>query len=199
MRKELFITIAAVAFIIFVQGKLNRMRVENAPGVIIVTNPEQKLLLVREGFKYEDVSISLLAEFSLDAMVLSKQRYYFGRAAKLAPFDLALGWGPMSNPEVIKEIRISQGNRWYTYRYKIPPPIPHREISYHSSNMHLVAATKEVADEIKNVRWGDIIHMEGYLINIMSDDGWRWNSSLSRSDTGDGACELVWVEKFSIE
>ena len=65
--------------------------------------------------------------------------------------------------------------------------------------MHLVAATKEVAEEIKNVRWGDIIHMEGYLINITGDDGWYWNSSLSRSDTGDGACELVWVEKFSIE
>lgn len=199
MRKELFIMVAAVAFIMFVQGKMNRMRVENAPGVIITANPEQRLLLTREGFRHWDVSISLLAEFSLDAMVLSKQRYYFGRDAKLAPYDLALGWGPMSNPEVIKDIRISQGNRWYTYRYKIPPPIPHREISYHSSNMHLVAATKEVAEEIKNVRWGDIIHMEGYLINITGDDGWYWNSSLSRSDTGDGACELIWVEKFSIE
>ena len=199
MRKELFIMVAAVAFIMFVQGKMNRMRVENAPGVIITANPEQRLLLTREGFRHGDVSISLLAEFSLDAMVLSKQRYYFGRDAELAPYDLALGWGPMSNPEVIKDIRISQGNRWYTYRYKIPPPIPHREISYHSSNMHLVAATKEVAEEIKNVRWGDIIHMEGYLINITGDDGWYWNSSLSRSDTGDGACELVWVEKFSIE
>ncbi|OGX07217.1 MAG: hypothetical protein A2Y03_08580 [Omnitrophica WOR_2 bacterium GWF2_38_59] len=199
MRKELFIMVAAVAFIMFVQGKMNRMRVENAPGVIITANPEQRLLLTREGFRHGDVSISLLAEFSLDAMVLSKQRYYFGRDAELAPYDLALGWGPMSNPEVIKDIRISQGNRWYTYRYKIPPPIPHREISYHSSNMHLVAATKEVAEEIKNVRWGDIIHMEGYLINITGDDGWYWNSSLSRSDTGDGACELIWVEKFSIE
>ncbi|HBG61118.1 MAG TPA: hypothetical protein DDX37_04685, partial [Candidatus Omnitrophica bacterium] len=175
MRKELFIMVAAVAFIMFVQGKMNRMRVENAPGVIITANPEQRLLLTREGFRHGDVSISLLAEFSLDAMVLSKQRYYFGRDAELAPYDLALGWGPMSNPEVIKDIRISQGNRWYTYRYKIPPPIPHREISYHSSNMHLVAATKEVAEEIKNVRWGDIIHMEGYLINITGDDGWYWN------------------------
>lgn len=195
----MFIIIASVFFIIFIQGKINRLRVENAPGVIITANPEQRLLLTRAGFRKEDVSVSLLAEFSIDAMVLSKQRYYFGRAAKLAPFDLALGWGPMSNPEVIKDIKISQGNRWYTYQYKIPPPIPHREISYHSSNMHLVAATQEVAESIKNVRWGDIIHMEGYLVNLMADDGWHWNSSLSRSDTGDGACELVWVEIFDIE
>lgn len=199
MRKELFIIIASVVFILFIQGKMNRLRVENAPGVIITANPEQRLLPGRSGFKRGDVSISLKAEFSMDAMVLSKQRYYFGRSAKIAPYDLALGWGPMSNPEVIKDIRISQGNRWYTYRYKIPPPIPHREISYHSTNMHLVAATKEVANEIKNVRWGDIIHMEGYLVNLIADDGWRWNSSLSRSDTGDGACELVWVEEFYVE
>lgn len=199
MRKELFIIIAAVCLIIVIQSKVNRMRLQNAPGVIVETIPEQMLLLEKKGFKQGDVSISLRAEFELDAMVLSKQRYYFGRAAKLVPFDLALGWGPMSNPEVLKRIRIRQGNRWYYYNYKYPPPIPEREMAYHSSNMHLVASTKEVAKAIKAVRLGEIVHIKGYLVNMLADDGWRWKSSLSRRDTGDGACELVWVEVFYVK
>lgn len=28
--------------------------------------------------------------------------------------------------------------------------------------------------------------------------GWRWRSSLSREDTGDGSCELVWVERLEL-
>jgi hypothetical protein len=28
--------------------------------------------------------------------------------------------------------------------------------------------------------------------------GWRWVSSLSREDTGAGACELIWVESLSV-
>jgi hypothetical protein len=29
-------------------------------------------------------------------------------------------------------------------------------------------------------------------------DGWRWRSSLTREDTGAGACELVWVERIAV-
>jgi hypothetical protein len=29
-------------------------------------------------------------------------------------------------------------------------------------------------------------------------DGWRWRSSLTREDVGNGACELVWVERIEV-
>jgi hypothetical protein len=31
-----------------------------------------------------------------------------------------------------------------------------------------------------------------------ASDGWRWISSLKRTDIGAGACELVWVEGLTI-
>ena len=31
---------------------------------------------------------------------------------------------------------------------------------------------------------------------MRAPDGWRWRSSLTREDTGAGACELVWVERI---
>jgi hypothetical protein len=38
----------------------------------------------------------------------------------------------------------------------------------------------------------------GYLVEVRGRDGFRWRSSLTREDTGNGACELVWVEKLDV-
>jgi hypothetical protein len=43
---------------------------------------------------HREFKILPLAKFSIKARVLSRKRYYFGRAAKLVSVDLALGWGP---------------------------------------------------------------------------------------------------------
>jgi hypothetical protein len=29
-------------------------------------------------------------------------------------------------------------------------------------------------------------------------DNWRWRSSLTRDDTGNGVCELIWIKDFSM-
>jgi hypothetical protein len=44
------------------------------------------------------------------------------------------------------------------------------------------------------VRQGELVHIEGFLVDASRPDGWRWRTSLSREDTGNGACELVFVE-----
>ena len=36
--------------------------------------------------------------------------------------------------------------------------------------------------------------LRGYLVRVEAADGWQWRSSLSRADTGAGACELVLLE-----
>jgi hypothetical protein len=44
--------------------------------------------------------------------------------------------------------------------------------------------------------------MEGYLVNIngMVGNGTvRWNSSLTRNDTGDGACEVFYVKRAVLD
>jgi hypothetical protein len=48
------------------------------------------------------------------------------------------------------------------------------------------------------VKPGQIISLQGQLILAEGYDGWRWQSSLSREDTGARACELVYVTSISI-
>ena len=52
---------------------------------------------------------------------------------------------------------------------------------------------------LKRVREGDVVSIHGHLVQVMANDGWHWASSLSREDTGSGACELVLVESIEIE
>jgi hypothetical protein len=38
-----------------------------------------------------------------------------------------------------------------------------------------------------------VVQLEGFLIEARRNDGWYWRSSLTRKDSGAGACELVYV------
>jgi hypothetical protein len=135
-----------------------------------------------------------LARFAVKAVVLSRDRYYFDDGAKLAPVDLALGWGPMSVAGVVNDLRISQDHRWYNYSWSGEAPLDPSEIARCSANMHMIPATPAVRARLLKVARHELVEFSGYLVEIRRADGWHWRSSTSREDTGGGACEVVWVE-----
>lgn len=156
------------------------------------TEPGRRIVLEKKGYALEP-----LARFAIEARVLGKEIYRADREADLAPVDLALGWGPMSDSAVLDKIGISQGNRFYYWTVR-EFPIPERDIVEHSANMHLIPADAAVEKRLREVRPGQVVDLSGYLVEASSKDGWRWRSSLTRSDTGFGSCELVWVESVSV-
>lgn len=144
-------------------------------------------------------TIEPVADYAVRARVLSIERYRLGREADLSPVDFVLGWGPMSDDAVIERLTISQANRWYMYRWQDAPPIDSAAIVATSANTHLVPANPHVEDRLLGVRKGAVIRLTGHLVNVRHADGWRWNSSLSRTDTGNGSCELMFVTDVQIE
>lgn len=141
--------------------------------------------------------ITPLEVFDFEARILGTERYSSDRESQLSPVDLALGWGPMARPEILARVSISQSGRFY-YWHVDEFPIPRREIETHSANMHMVPATADVERALKALRPGQTVRISGYLIEALAPDGWRWRSSLTREDTGAGACELVWVERLAV-
>lgn len=133
------------------------------------------------------------ANFDITARVLSREDYQMDDLAPISPTDLTLGWGRMSDTAVLDRIRISQSNRFYFW-YTDDFPIPRREIEESSANMHMIPASNAVARALRAVRQGEIVHLRGFLVNVHRDDGRAWNTSLTRDDTGAGACEVVLVE-----
>jgi hypothetical protein len=134
-----------------------------------------------------------LAGFSVHARVLAREDYRLDRESKIAPTDLALGWGRMQHDAVLAQLDISQGSRWYRYRWRGTPPIPIDEIVRSSANMHMIPADDAVAAALRRIERGDRVRIDGWLVEATAADGWRWRSSLTREDSGGGACELVYV------
>lgn len=143
--------------------------------------------------RLEAATLTPLAGFRVEARVLSRRDYRSGREAELSPTDLALGWGRMREDAVLAGLDISQSGRWYHYRWSDAPPIPPEEIVRSSANMHFIPANADAARELARVREGDHVRVEGWLVEAVAPDGWTWRSSLTREDSGDGACELVYV------
>jgi hypothetical protein len=128
--------------------------------------------------------------------VLSREDYSIDAGSDLSPTDLALGWGRMSDTAVIDQLDISQSVRFFTYRWRENPPIPLKEIERSSANMHVIPADKQVARDLDKVRQGSLIRLQGKLVEARRSDGFHWRSSLTREDTGAGACELILVESI---
>jgi hypothetical protein len=166
---------------------------ELAAGDPVQTTPRQKRIYQKGNFEFE-----VLADFDIEARVLSKANYSDDREAKLSPVDLALGWGAMSDSAVIDQLSFSQSGRFYFYRWANEPPLPPSEIARHSANMHLIPVNAAIEKQIKDVRAGQVVHITGQLVEARSTDGWLWRSSLTRNDTGAGACEVIRVESISL-
>lgn len=156
------------------------------------TNVVQNKVWQKDGFNF-----LALAEYKITARVLSKNTFSVGKESKISPLDLALGWGPMSDQEVIDKITVTQSNRWYRWQTD-SYPIPREQIILNSANVHIIPKDKLVEKQFDNVYKGGLIKMTGYLVEVTTDDGWHWRSSLRRDDTGGGSCQLIWVEELTI-
>src|SRR5438105_4940329 len=164
-------------------------------GVLIDSEPAQAAIGDGEHpIEYGEYHLKPLARFSFDARILHRKVYDYDRSAKLVPVDLALGWGVMSDQAVLDKIKISQSMRFYWYKYQTPPPIPQDQIISHSTNLHVIPATPAIASFCKSLRQGELVRLDGELVEATGPEIGTWRSSLSRTDTGNGACELMLVE-----
>lgn len=173
----------------------SKREVTHGPGVLAAALPEQTDADNDRGFDMNGYRITPLADYDITARVLSREDYRIGREADLSTTDFALGWNRMSDESVLKNISIRQSGRFYFWQVQ-EFPIPQREIEVSSANVHLIAADKNIARQLDGIRKGQVVHLKGQLVQAEANDGWKWRSSLSRDDTGAGACELLLVERI---
>ncbi|WP_266170543.1 hypothetical protein [Dyella subtropica] len=191
--------VLALLFLLIGWGALHTWRqrpVAQAPGILAPDAPLQVDIDHGTQLQRGDVTLTTRARFELTARVLSREDYRYDAGASLAPVDLALGWGRMSDSAVLAKITISQSNRFY-YWHVQEFPIPQRDIETSSANMHMIPSDDMVRHSLERIRPGQLVHLEGFLVDASRPDGWQWHTSMTREDTGNGACELVYVEDIS--
>ena len=170
-------------------------------GVLVAAEPDQRDLESPRQWSERGYTFIARAHYDISARILRKEIYHVDGGANLAPVDLAVGWGPMSDNAVIDQLEFSQMGRFFYWRPKSKTgfPIPAEMLITHAAQMHMIPATKDIEKRLRGLRPGQLVTLGGYLVDVRGPGGFVWNTSLTRNDTGDGACEIFWAESLAVE
>jgi len=176
-----------------------RLRPVHPPdGIIAPDEPQQVDIDTDARAIHGRWTLTPRARYDITARILSREDYSFDRLSDLVPEDLALGWGPMSDNRILVSFKISQGARFYNWQAN-ELPIPLQQVVTHSANTHVIPASSRVRSQLASLRVGQVVHLVGILVDGVSSDGNFFHTSLSREDTGPGACEVMLVEGVAVE
>jgi len=147
--------------------------------------------------EFKDVILTEKATFALTAKVLSAERYYFDRNSNVSTMDIAVGWFNLSNETILKDIDFSQSSRKYEWQSH-SNIVNDQEILRTTSNIHLIPATDEITQQLKQIKIGQVVYLEGMLVDVNNPSGWHWKTSLSQTDTGKNSNEILYLTAFDV-
>jgi hypothetical protein len=133
----------------------------------------------------------------VSGVVAAATSYRFDAVSFLSPVDLVLTWGQLPDEPYDGQVSYSQTGRFYFWRTP-SNSLDLRYIESHSANMHMIPATPNLHKALRGVDDGDLVRIKGLLVNASTAEGFTWGSSMTRTDTGPGACELIWVEELQV-
>ena len=160
-------------------------------------NPETVDIMFKDG----NAKITLAAEYKIAAKVCGIKKYRLPWLSFVAPYDLCLMWGKLATEDINEYVSFSQDMRWYQFSYRKDGPYNQSYVATHSANTHLLYATDNLQKAASRLSEGDVVEMEGYLVKIKGtykgSEVW-WNSSMTRDDTGKGACEVFYIKSLKL-
>ncbi len=194
MRKNNSSLLFALVLLGFFIYKTFFSSIERSAGILVPEKPSQvnfdQPRLVDKVGKY---SIIAKADYQIKARVLGVENYWFDHGSILSPLDFALGWQEMSDTQNLKYLSINQYGRFYFYSWKGEAPIEPEEIILSSANVHLIPKNESILARLKKIKTGNIVNLKGYLVDVQGPNQFKWQSSMVRTDKGNGACELLYV------
>jgi hypothetical protein len=143
------------------------------------------------------VTVTPRAEYDVAAVVQSVEPYWFDATAFLSPFDFALAWGEVPGPAFADKLDVDQSWRFFFWRTD-DPGVDVDYVIRHTANTHLIPGSANVRRALATVSSGDAVRIAGALVDVRSDRGLTWNTSLVRTDHGDRGCEILWVDSIQI-
>ena len=156
----------------------------------------------RKGFR---IRLTPRATYRIAGYAVETSRLLLDDWDFVSPLDVALVWGPVADPAALRHMRFHLSRRYVSWFWEgdLPPRV-RPALPSHIANNHLVPASEEVAQELDRIRVGDLVTLAGRLVDIEIRDASgrvvrRSPTSLSRLDTGSGACEQIWVESAEVE
>ena len=162
------------------------------------------LTQTREGHTYY---IQPLYTYELYGLVVSKHianSSFSNRAHEqwgdfLNTMDICVLWGENALSGIYQDLEFSSGQWTCFFETKKGKEDSWRDFDLTGiGNNHILPNSEAMAKTLKNVRIGDQIRFKGYLAEYGTNGRLIRGTSTTRTDTGQGACETVYVEDLEI-
>lgn len=124
----------------------------------------------------------------------------------VSPKDIGISWGELAITKNHRKVKwSSSGDRHlkatYKDKYWVNKMGGINEIQKYWSNNHLIPSDNKTSKLINEIKIGDYINIEGYLVNLICEltpiKHIKYATSTTRTDTGSGACEVIYVTKIT--
>ncbi len=169
-----------------------------------IPDPVQTETLGDTAFRLDgfDVVVNYMYEYDIEALVVHTKDYLgFDIGDQMSRRDFGLAWGGVAEYNEYIDFHWNQYDRYLSWKIDSLQELDNvggeKYINSHCSNNHIIPANDEVSKNIWFVRTGDHIRLKGYLVNVdatRSDrSNFTWHSSTTRTDIGNGACEVIYV------
>lgn len=176
----------------------------------VLNEPVQKeasgptiIKFAKDGYNYE---LTPLYDYEISGLIVGKMDYRLfsiSRTDSVFPMDIGLIWGNNVRNGVHRDrrIRFTEDGRWIWVQWQGDVNFDFNSIS----NNHLLLNDRISKRELKILNLGDQVTVTGKLVNVKGYpsggsglEPFTWNTSTTRTDTGAGACEVVYVENIKI-
>lgn len=113
--------------------------------------------------------------------------------------DLCMVWGANAAEGAYEKMSFSSG-QFVCYVKGDDPSAFRADYLRALSNNHLLTDSLAVARRLRDVRIGDQVRLRGQLVSYSHDAGFAFmrGTSLTREDTGNGACETLFVRDVEV-
>jgi hypothetical protein len=211
MIKKLFGILLAILIISFFTRNNIRYVRDIAPEVLKspiqspVRSPDGREF-VKGSYRYK---LAVVCDYTISGLVVSKRDYRMFsiyQSDNMFPFDICLIWGNNVKSGVFRNraLKFSQDCRWCNAQWWGNLDFNFSELS----NNHLLIDKKDIESTVKGLVAGDQVTITGKLVNVKAEliakagqydsQTLAWTSSTSRTDSGAGACEVIYVEGIQV-
>ncbi len=160
--------------------------------------PDTTIPMIRKG--KERYALLPQARYQLNGRVVSYKKYYYGYMHYLSPWDYATLWG--NTEQYLPYLKFNQVVRFCLFNTRHPEKVDIAYIQRHMANNHLIPASQNIRRALGKVKKSDLVRIDGFLVNVIGVDKKNrvshWNSSTTREDTGNGACEIIYVTRLRL-
>jgi hypothetical protein len=192
-----------------VQWYLHERPIAHPPGMLAADTPQ--IVLGSNRLPWQDAhgySYTPRAHFDARVVVLARANYHVGEFATFSPTDLAIAWGPLSDRSIYEQFRFDERGTPLAGRFVFPEiragsdmaKLPFDQVNQflvrNLTHVHTIPGDGVVAKVLAGVRPGQLIHMQGVLVDTVAPSRDQYRTSLQLFDH---ECEIMVVDSITLE